>query len=415
MSKKTYRFLISMFVAGVLVAAFLDIHGLEAISGYSPFRNLPPEIGLANEVGIISLSPSQIPTLRNSTSRKIFAQLLITTTRLLGHCDSEDPQLLEDLAILKAVKSEKKLNRKQVIEALGRWMISLRDGGHISFSSSNFKGFPDYTCPDKISEAIGFLREKHVVRGYQDGSFRPEKTISVKESVMLVYRAYEQLVLWRNRGSDAGKTYFVDLPLGHFITEKVQYIASMGAFEWVDLGPSFDGNRFINIETMSALVGGILKTAFKSERISEIQTLFSGIEHSRRLTRGKLAQLMEIVIRVFGAQEKMGVMVSYTDIPVSSSLNSACQALAEVGIQVGYANGRMGPEEPVTRFEAISLIEAVLRRIQISLPGAADVPVENPHAYPKKSDLEDFANLIREKQKRIRQLLSRKPNGKEIY
>ena len=82
----------------------------------------------------------------------------------------------------------------------GRTVIS-DDGGNIiaavysddldpvSAAEAQPASFPDVPASAWYAEAVNALREKGVVAGYPDGTFRPEATATRAEVAQMIYRA----------------------------------------------------------------------------------------------------------------------------------------------------------------------------------------------------------------------------------
>jgi hypothetical protein len=412
MRSRTPFYLIGLVTAGVLAAILCDINGLEALSSQSGMRNLPAEVRLANETGIFRLPEGIRHSLRQQTHGRVLIKLIHDMSRVLGVADPTEPSLVKTSGVItKRVGSGHSLSRRDTIETLARYVQFLRNTGMINWEPVQGAGFPDYQCPEDLKDGISFLQTARIIRGYHNGSISPNRRISLQETIMLVYRTYEQVAILKNAEKRDGKTYFVDLPMDHYMTQRVQFLETIGAFTAASLGYSFDGNRFISRETFTAMVGGIMKQAFQADRMQEIQATLAGKNPAQPITRGQMVLLMEMVIRVFGAKAPQSQRISYADVTAGSPLDNSAQVLGEVGIRVGYADFRMAPDEPVTRFEAISLLEAVMKRVQVFEPVCHQDLQESLQKYPEKHDLNNFVNLIRAKQARIRELLNRKPGG----
>lgn len=96
--------------------------------------------------------------------------------------------------------------------------------------------YNDVTASDWSYEAIGFMTEKGIVKGYEDGSFKPTKAISRAEFAAMAAR-FDQLV-------DGTDNPFFDVPDSHWAVASINSAAAKG---WVSGYPdgSFKPERKI--------------------------------------------------------------------------------------------------------------------------------------------------------------------------
>jgi hypothetical protein len=427
-----------MTAAGLVVSVFFDINGLEAVSRAINWRNLPSELRLSHEVGLFLLSPNNLDSLNEPVRRKDFAVGMVQTFKLLGIATGVSTEEFGKLGILDRPTAGSYLSRREAVEALCRLTLFLEEKGYLQTSGSAIPPFADYAAPAKYQGSLAFLRTTGIVKGYNGTHLQPRRTLATREAIMLLYRLYEKIAAeLMSRQNHAG-ICFVDLPLDHYLMAPLQFLHKSGAFQDVRMGPSFDGHRQVTADHMAGMVAGILKTCGPREIPAIMNELASAPIATPELSRGRLARFMAVLIDAYGPLPGLNTPVTYSDTPPGSSEALAFTRLAEAGIQLGYPNGAVHPAESVNRYEVISLLEAVLRRIRLEDPitGSVEtapapshpvsdvvapgksIPEEEPliaepnpdgHKYPEKVDFDEFVSLIRAKQARINQLLGRKP------
>lgn len=84
--------------------------------------------------------------------------------------------------------------------------------------------FTDVTETHKYFKAINFLKDEEVVKGYEDGSFKPDKSLTRAE--------FMKIILLGNRMEikKADKPPFPDVPLGQWYTD---YIATGASYDFI--------------------------------------------------------------------------------------------------------------------------------------------------------------------------------------
>jgi len=119
---------------------------------------------------------------------------------------------------------------------------------------------------------------------------------------------------------------------------------------------------------------------------------------------------------------------AYSDVVAGSDLDYDLQAISNYGIQLGYVGGRLAGAEKITRSEAIGTIFAAIAPL-VTIRSeilTSESDVSRDHLQTRASrrlladykfdpnravDVQEFATLIRQKQKRIREILERRPRA----
>ncbi|MBI4235498.1 S-layer homology domain-containing protein [Candidatus Peregrinibacteria bacterium] len=93
-----------------------------------------------------------------------------------------------------------------------------------TLATASASAFTDVTANHKYFKSINFLKEQEVVKGYEDGTFKPDKSLTRAE--------FMKIILLGNRVEikKADKPPFPDVPLGEWYTD---YIATGKGYDFI--------------------------------------------------------------------------------------------------------------------------------------------------------------------------------------
>ena len=172
-------------------------------------------------------------------------------------------------------------------------------------SAATFKDLSkDYWAKDEIS----YLIENKIIKGFPDGTFKPNKTITKAQSAIMLVRA---LNIQTTNNPDPG---FKDVSKKHSAYKEIAAAVAAGIF---DKGGKFNPNEEMTREAVAVAIA----KAFK-------------LQSSGQLT--------------------------FTDVPSTSSAYKAIASLAEHDITTGYEDGTFKPKKKVTRVEFSAFIARAL-------------------------------------------------------
>ncbi|MGN7454850.1 S-layer homology domain-containing protein [Paenibacillus pasadenensis] len=155
---------------------------------------------------------------------------------------------------------------------------------------------------------------KAYMKGYPDGSFLPQGSVTRAEVAAILSRTMDKKA---SAATDAKS--FKDVPSGFWAGKDIAIVAEQG---WMN--GSGDG----------------------------------GFRPGRAVTRAEMAQ---ILLNVYGKQEQAAAMPSYPD--AAGHWAAAAIASAEArGWLPGYADGKFHPNQPLTRVETVRLFNSLLGR-----------------------------------------------------
>lgn len=162
---------------------------------------------------------------------------------------------------------------------------------------------------DTVFTAVYKEQHEAYIRGYEDGSFRPDTGISRAETAVLFVRISQ-------KEPDANSC-FADVPAGSWYESSIETSASNG---WVE--GDGDGN-------------------FRPEE---------------SITRGEFAAIAARYLRLSGGSKK-----EFGDCE-GHWARGYIGALAEQGILEGYGDGSFRPDAKITRAEAVKILNGILGR-----------------------------------------------------
>ncbi|EGY80741.1 S-layer homology domain-containing protein [Peptoniphilus indolicus] len=113
----------------------------------------------------------------------------------------------------KTFKPKKEMTRAEVAQVLARVYLKKEPSG-------NYTNFRDVKQSEWYADAIGFMEEKGFMKGYYDGSFKPEKSITRAEFAAVIAKL-------KDEGVEESVTY-EDVKADSWSREAISYVSSKG-------------------------------------------------------------------------------------------------------------------------------------------------------------------------------------------
>lgn len=130
--------------------------------------------------------------------------------------------------------------------------------------------FSDVPDSHKYTKAITFLRQNEIVKGYNDGTFRPENSLTRAEFTKII-------VLGTNQNfTKATKAPFSDVALGEWYTDYIAYCSSLGFLKGYGDG-TFKPNQAISKVEALKILGELVNWDTKSIDPNAIQVPYSDL------------------------------------------------------------------------------------------------------------------------------------------
>lgn len=200
-----------------------------------------------------------------------------------------------------------KLNKQKIMIAL-LLAILIASSGVVEAAQIEFKDISGHWAKDIIIETAS----KGFINGYEDGSFKPDNMISVKEALAILGRyAMSNQELVNNQVAD--------------------YQIEPNSKNW-----------------------GYLEVNFAMDRMP--MNIFAGSESSRAITREETAYIIINLFKGIEGTEK----VQISDIN-NSKFQAEVQNLVAGGIISGFPDGSFKPKLQITRAELTSLLFKIIR------------------------------------------------------
>lgn len=173
--------------------------------------------------------------------------------------------------------------------------------------------FADVDGTDRYADAIKYLKEREVVSGYPDGTFRPDNTLNRAEAVKLVLEANDikRLVQWAQK--------FSDVPGGAWFEAYVATAVERG------------------------IVSGYADGEFKP---------------GNKISR---AEFLKIAIATAGLDVHTPVKAPYPDVTPEEWFAPYFQLAKEYELLSAKMGGYMTPHQPITRAEAADILYRISR------------------------------------------------------
>ncbi len=401
--QKTNRFFISGAVFAILAVAILAHGSFFSIGFAGDGRgNLPRELRLGVEIGILRNAELSSSQLNRSIDRFSFAEKLCTILDLTGISDLETPKALVKAGILGSRHMSGKISRKEALETFARVAIHLANQGKLSLPDAKATNFRDYRVPAKFDSAVSYLQSKFVVRGYPNGSLGSNRRLSRKEAVFFIYRLYESISsdLMSKRTLDG--ICFIDIPLSHPLMKSIENLTKAGAFDKVMLRPSFDGEAHVSKNDLIEFVSGIFAKTGQEMDHDRLRNIFPGASRESVASRRQLALMLELVLDTIAKDKLSAQKIAYADVTLDNPEFEALIKLAGCNITMGQGDGNFVANAGVSWNETVKLLDAVIKFAGITGPVEA-----RPSKLAQKSDVENYKAILIAKRERIRKILNR--------
>ncbi|NLI76324.1 MAG: hypothetical protein GX442_07780 [Candidatus Riflebacteria bacterium] len=436
------QFLVGALAGLLLIALTLDGRALvAAVSQTLALHQMPEEIRQGYDLELLPHTAFTVGAWKEETPSRDFDLAVQKTLQLLGSPIAGRLTDLVEAGILSRKGNRAVILRREAFETVFRAVIHLWNEGLLPppTVSGSRRRFGDYTPPQAYRQAMTFLYDAQVVRGYEDGRLRVRRPLTNRDCIFLLSRFYRAAASGTGTGTatttpaqpEPAGVAFLDLSTESWLTEPIRRLDAAGAFAFTRLGTRLAGERPMSLADAAGMVSGILARFDRSASLAAIQEIVGEGSPVRSTTRGQLARLGGILGAAFTPGDLAGDF-PYVDLPPDSPEGKALRQMSGLGIRMGYPTGRFAGNETVTRFEIIGTLHAVLRivlpegtmaaapdpdQVAAALPDHA--PMQGPddlnraRAAAATSDLspaastDDFATIIRAKQRQIRALLER--------
>lgn len=369
------------------------------------FGNVPRELRLGTELGLLEAKQCQNKYLNKNITKKEFGTKVAIMMTMIGVQDCKLKNLLSNGIVTNSALNSF-VTRKEAIETLCRATIYMGNTNIFNLPENTVKNYKDYKVKEKYAKALGYLQSKFVVRGISNDYIGANKKLTNREAVYFLYRLYEAI------SSDVMTTVpneglcFIDVPLDHPIMDSIRDLTAAGAFDRAILRPSFDGNSYMVQDDLSEIIGGIFDRSGKDCDMVRLQAIFS--DKQEFTTRRQMALVLEFLIDSFSYDKYNSSRVYYKDVKQNTPEYQALSKLAYYNINPGYEN-KFAPNENVTWFESVNLINQTLKQIGVTSNNQKD----NMNAPADKEDFERLKNILIDKKAKIRSILGAKKNSKD--
>lgn len=401
MKKSNLFFLIGFASVFLFCISILDISTIEAISDGYALSRLPRELRLGVDLGLIQFSDIRRKVIDRPISRRNFSVILHRALQLVGVPLSSEISDLSRMGLFKHTPSNSRVTRREGIETLARILLYLNENRNLQLPRETSMSFKDYKPAPKYYGPFEFMRKNEIAKGYPNGSFKPGREITLRESVYLLFRLYEAISAQMIRPVE-DKMMFVDIPMDHPIIEDLNALKQAGAFTNLSLGHSFDGYSPVILRDLGDVIQGILAGRNETTQFDPRNVLGKKAAMHLPVNRGTMVLMLKHLLDVFQTAhpEQYREEYRYKDVKPASELDKALQYLQHTGINPGYPNHVLRPNEPITWFEFVGILKQTLSKLDL-----IRITRSEPDEAAQKSDFERYAAIIQAKQNRIRKIL----------
>ena len=398
-------------IAGILLAVFcvavLGGTGILNPIFANGLGSAPRELRLGADIGIIEERNCNNKFLRQNITKREFANKLATVMNSVGVQESKLNNLYEN-GILDSNKINSIITRKEAVEIMSRSLLFMSASGIFNMTNTKPTNYKDYTIPEKYAKPMGYLQSKFVVRGLQNNYLGSNKKLTQREAVYFLYRLYEAVSSDKMTSIQNEGLCFIDVSLDSPIMETIKDLTAAGAFDRAILRPSFDGDSFIVQDDLIEVIGGIFDRSGKECDMLRLQTIFSDKE--QYTTRKQMALVLEFLLDSFCADKVTTTNIDYRDVSKADAEYQALSKLAGCNINLAYGNKTLSPDEYVTWFEAVTLINKTLKFAGIT-NNEKKVDMSAP---ADKADFERLKNILIQKKAKIRKILGPREKNKSV-
>lgn len=400
--KQANRYFVSGAAFAVILLGLFMGNTMMQLVFASPLGHLPRELRLAVESNLISAGQTSSSNLRSRISRSQFASQLGNAMKLLGEVETSDSAALKAAGLFNS-SSRATLTRGEVLETLARATLFFAYKDMITMPSEAPVNFRDYRIEQKYSQAVAYLQQKFVARGFPDGSFGKNQQLTFKQSVFFIYRFYEAISAdMMNKRPDTG-IRFVDLPLNHPVMDSISALTKAGAFDRVFLRSSLDGNSYIKSGELSDIATGIFARARLEIDHIRLRTIFSHHSSASEVKRSELAILLDYVLTSLCPATEATTTYLYSDVARTEPEYTALARLSSAGIRMGYNNNVFAGHESVTWFETINLLKQVIDKTESGTGSSSE-----PDKLATKDDINRMIAVIRARREKVHKILTRR-------
>lgn len=390
-------------IAGVLLAVFcVSVLAGTGILGPIFANGLgksPRELRLGSEIGLILPSQCVDTYLNKSITKKAFIEKLAIVLDVLGISDCL-PETVIQTGIVNSKNLNSTMTRKEAVETMARAAMFLNSKQLFSFTPMKPTNFKDYKIPEKYKDIMGYFQNKFVVRGISNNTFGSNKKLTNREAVYFLFRMYESIASDMMAHKSPEGINFIDISVDHPVMESIKNLTAAGAFDRAILRPSFDGNSYLSIEDLSEIVGGIFDRSGKECDTLRLQSIFSD-DTGSFTNRREMVLVLEMLLDTLAPERMVAGKLPYSDVTYENPEHQALIKLAGFNIKPGYSNGIFAAEELVTWFEAVNLLDEVLKYAGVT----NSVKKDNLDAPATKEDFERLKNILIMKHAKLRQIL----------
>ncbi|MEC1178015.1 S-layer homology domain-containing protein [Metasolibacillus meyeri] len=300
----------------------------QAIEERARAERVVREVLQSNDVHVVA-RPMTIET--NLPSRPVVVTLPLHDVMLPTN-GTERQAFLDSLAVfIEHSDGEKKVVQPEV--------VTMYDGKlGLRFTVEKFSTFTIIRVAQEVHTHTPYIR------GFEDGTFRPEANITRAQAARMIAR-----ILGYEEGTAVSVAPFKDIPSMHFAAGEIAFVKAAGIMDGDEKG-NFNASNNITRAQMAKVVAN-----FKNLTVEENITLkFSD-------TKGHWAQWI-------------------------------IEANRDAGIISGYPDGRFAPNEAITRVQAVRMINRMLERGPLNgVPTASFTDV--PTTHRAFSDIEEAARM----------------------
>lgn len=140
---------------------------------------------------------------------------------------------------------DKGLSRAEASVILSRLMVDEHGSPSYSETASYPLPFPDVSEQDWFAPYIGFMNQQNLLKGYEDGTFRPEKEITRAEYTVLLSRF--------TQAGNSSAMPFHDVPSGHWAEKEISSAAYNGYLNGYGDGTFRPDNTVTRAEAVTIL------------------------------------------------------------------------------------------------------------------------------------------------------------------
>jgi|GEM_PF-982446 hypothetical protein len=398
------------FLAGFLAAAVAGTVAFDPLIIQASAKTaLSPEIAFSRQLGLFDQYEFSNRALNDNISETAFQNSLARVLAETGLTNSYDHNELLINGIIGSERPERTITRQTACESVLRsimygWARNSLPHPEEVRTDARFK---DWQVDSKYGPALDYALKTGVIQGSPDGAFRPKDRLKLKEALWLLKRLHDLIIA---NGNIQRFALFSDVPQEHYMTKPLQNLRSAGAFDLTNLGRKLNGTGNISSRDLGLVIQGILCRNEKAEYRNKIDQIMKQFGLSRNADRSQLARMTAVLASSMPHSES-NQLILYSDVKAGSKVAEALETLARAGIRLGYNNNLFAGHEPVSRFEALGVINRIISELEP--PATPTATTEKPTiessapSSATSSDIEAFIKRLRSKRERVRRIINR--------